>query len=332
MLSQLLGALYLGFALLNWLSKGVRMGGIYARPLAMGNGLHFLVGAFTLLRHAQRAPAAAGPWGWTAGYALLAGLFGVVVFAAPRGAARAGLVGVPPLGVTRAVLVWKRFWHPRKEAACFSPFSFQEPHPPFFAPRAPACFALQATFPAPRTSACQDCLPTGRHAWRWRTRLRSPLGPLSHLFHHRPCEGGAIRIRSIETSPQLYARLGGALYVVIIPFGACSEGFVTNNLLVAYPRWAKGTLAGSPVANQSGTFAGVGVVLAAIPWGYLMATYGYPPKAKPPPAALATGPPVQTLRWATWAAALGAAGHGQVGGVPVPKALTPPQGSGIQMQ
>ena len=261
--------------------------------------------------------------GWTAGYALLAGLFGVVVFAAPRGAARAGLVGVPPLGVTRAVFVWKRFWHPRKEAACFSPFSFQEPHPPFFAPRAPACFALQATFPAPRTSACQDCLPTGRHAWRWRTRLRSPLGPLSHLFHHRPCEGGAIRIRSIETSPQLYSRLGGALYVVIIPFGACSEGFVTNNLLVAYPRWAKGTLAGSPVANQSGTFAGVGVVLAAIPWGYLMATYGYPPKAKPPPAALATAPPVQTLRWATWAAALGAAGHGQVGGVPVPKALTP---------
>ena len=58
-----LGALYLGFAALNWMSKGVRMGGIYARPLALGNGLHFLVGAFTELHYAQRAPASAGAWG-----------------------------------------------------------------------------------------------------------------------------------------------------------------------------------------------------------------------------------------------------------------------------
>ena len=39
-------------------------------------------------------------------------------------------------------------------------------------------------------------------------------------------------IRSIEDSPQGYARLGGALYLLIILFGAFAEGFVTNKLLV----------------------------------------------------------------------------------------------------
>ena len=152
-------------------------------------------------------------------------------------------------------------------------------------------------------------------------------------------------MRSIETSPQLYARLGGALYVVIIPFGACSEGFVTNNLLVAYPRWAKGTLAGSPVANQSGTFAGVGVVLAAIPWGYVVATYGYPPKAKPPPAALATES--GSARWAVRRCRRAPGANPSLGyggrrlgccGARAGKwsagsqSLKPPQVSGIQMQ
>ena len=82
-LVQVLGALYLGFALLNWMSKGVRMGGIYARPLAMGNGVHFLVGAFTLLHYALLTPTA-NVWAWTAGYTLLAILFGAVMFVTPR--------------------------------------------------------------------------------------------------------------------------------------------------------------------------------------------------------------------------------------------------------
>ena len=45
------------------MSKGMLMGGIYARPLAMGNGLYFLVGAFTGLHYALRVPASAGAWG-----------------------------------------------------------------------------------------------------------------------------------------------------------------------------------------------------------------------------------------------------------------------------
>ena len=37
--------------------------------------------------------------------------------------------------------------------------------------------------------------------------------------------------RSITTSPIVYARLGGALYLTIILFGAFSEGFVNSKLM-----------------------------------------------------------------------------------------------------
>jgi len=38
---------------------------------------------------------------------------------------------------------------------------------------------------------------------------------------------------TIETSPQLYARLGGFLYLLIIVFGGFAEGYVMNSLVVA---------------------------------------------------------------------------------------------------
>ncbi|MHA6203724.1 DUF4386 domain-containing protein [Dyella soli] len=40
-------------------------------------------------------------------------------------------------------------------------------------------------------------------------------------------------MRTIETSPQLYARTGGLLYLLIILFGGFAEGFVMNKLVVA---------------------------------------------------------------------------------------------------
>jgi hypothetical protein len=40
-------------------------------------------------------------------------------------------------------------------------------------------------------------------------------------------------IPSVETSPQLYARLGGALYLVVIVFGLFAEGFVNDKLIVS---------------------------------------------------------------------------------------------------
>ena len=47
---QIGGALYLGFAVLNWTAKAVLIGGIYSRPVALGNFLHFAVVSITLLK------------------------------------------------------------------------------------------------------------------------------------------------------------------------------------------------------------------------------------------------------------------------------------------
>lgn len=50
LLLQLLGALYLGFGIMNWMAKGSLIGGIYNRPIAIGNFMHFCVGAITLIK------------------------------------------------------------------------------------------------------------------------------------------------------------------------------------------------------------------------------------------------------------------------------------------
>ena len=47
---QLLSSLYLGFGILNWMAKGTLIGGIYNRPIAIGNFMHFGVGAITLVK------------------------------------------------------------------------------------------------------------------------------------------------------------------------------------------------------------------------------------------------------------------------------------------
>jgi hypothetical protein len=47
---QLMGALYLGFGIMNWMAKGTIIGGIYNRPIAIGNFMHFGVGAITLAK------------------------------------------------------------------------------------------------------------------------------------------------------------------------------------------------------------------------------------------------------------------------------------------
>lgn len=47
---QLLGALYLGFGIMNWMARGSIIGGIYNRPIAIGNFMHFCVGAISLIK------------------------------------------------------------------------------------------------------------------------------------------------------------------------------------------------------------------------------------------------------------------------------------------
>lgn len=50
---KILSALYLGFGILNWMAKGTIIGGIYNRPIAIGNMMHFGVGAIALAKVAS---------------------------------------------------------------------------------------------------------------------------------------------------------------------------------------------------------------------------------------------------------------------------------------
>ena len=57
---QVAGSGLLGFAILDWMSRGTRIGGIYARPLAIGNLVLFTVGTLSIIKAAlaERLPAA----------------------------------------------------------------------------------------------------------------------------------------------------------------------------------------------------------------------------------------------------------------------------------
>ena len=81
---QAAGALYLGFAMTNWMAKDNLIGGIYSRPVAMGNLLHFFAVAMALVKVAathQRTSAIAT---LTVVYAVFAIWFGLVVFTHPK--------------------------------------------------------------------------------------------------------------------------------------------------------------------------------------------------------------------------------------------------------
>ena len=80
---QTAGALYLGFAILNWTARAVPIGGIYSRPVALGNFTHFAVVAIVLVK------ALLGGWraneviAGAAIYSLFAAGFGLVLFTHP---------------------------------------------------------------------------------------------------------------------------------------------------------------------------------------------------------------------------------------------------------
>ena len=55
-------------------------------------------------------------------------------------------------------------------------------------------------------------------------------------------------------------------------------------IVVAYPLWSRGTLAGSPAEGVTSSFLWVILPIVAVPWVYAFQTYIYKPKAAPPVA------------------------------------------------
>ncbi len=49
-LIQIIGALYFSYAMINWMSRGNLIGGIYNRPLAVANLTHFCIVSLALLK------------------------------------------------------------------------------------------------------------------------------------------------------------------------------------------------------------------------------------------------------------------------------------------
>lgn len=85
---QLTGALYLGFAFMNWTAKGSVLGGIYGRAIVLGNFLHFTMGALALLKMGigpERGPSIRL---LSAGYVVFAVWFGRALFSSPAEARR----------------------------------------------------------------------------------------------------------------------------------------------------------------------------------------------------------------------------------------------------
>ncbi len=83
-LIQILGALYLAFAMLNWMVKGSKIGGIYNRPVAVANFTHFLIAGLGLIRGIISNPDTALVFWIVAGlYLIFGSIFGILLFRHP---------------------------------------------------------------------------------------------------------------------------------------------------------------------------------------------------------------------------------------------------------
>jgi hypothetical protein len=81
---QLLGALYFGFAILNWMGKGILIGGIYSKPVSLGNYAHYFIGGLALIKFGFRGPGSVAVWIALIIYLVFAIAFAYVSFSAPK--------------------------------------------------------------------------------------------------------------------------------------------------------------------------------------------------------------------------------------------------------
>lgn len=84
LLGQIIGGLYFGYAMLNWMAKGSLIGGIYNRPVAVANFTHFMIAGLAIIKSAISVPGLPIAI-WVAGaiYAALWLLFAIILFRHP---------------------------------------------------------------------------------------------------------------------------------------------------------------------------------------------------------------------------------------------------------
>ena len=82
-LFQILGSLYFGFGILNWTAKANLIGGIYSKPVAIGNFTHFFIGGLALIKLVLHNTNWTCIWACAILYLIFALLFGYVLFTNP---------------------------------------------------------------------------------------------------------------------------------------------------------------------------------------------------------------------------------------------------------
>ncbi|HEX7829809.1 MAG TPA: hypothetical protein VF787_09135 [Thermoanaerobaculia bacterium] len=83
LLIQLLSALLFGFAMVNWLARGSLIGGIYNRPVLVGNVAHFTIGGLAAIKAVLAGEHRPLVIGIAAVYAVFAIGFGTLLFRSP---------------------------------------------------------------------------------------------------------------------------------------------------------------------------------------------------------------------------------------------------------
>jgi len=84
LLMQIIGSFYFAFAILNWMSKGSIIGGIYNRPIAMANLTHFVIAGLALIKGVFANPSLSYViWSIAIIYSMFAIFFGIVAFRHP---------------------------------------------------------------------------------------------------------------------------------------------------------------------------------------------------------------------------------------------------------
>ena len=84
LLIQVFGGLYFGFGMLNWMAKGNAIGGIYSRPVAVGNLTHFAVVFLALIKVVSDYETLSYLWPLVVIYATFSILFAKILFSNPK--------------------------------------------------------------------------------------------------------------------------------------------------------------------------------------------------------------------------------------------------------
>ena len=84
LLGQVIGGLYFGYSMLNWMTKESLIGGIYNRPIAVANFTHFLIAGLAISKSLISNPGLPKTL-WAVGlvYITLGFLFIIILFRHP---------------------------------------------------------------------------------------------------------------------------------------------------------------------------------------------------------------------------------------------------------